>query len=291
MNRDFKGVWIPKDVWLDKELGWVEKLFFVEIDSLDNEQGCFASNNYFSKFFGITPQRASQIINSLISKGKVTSHIESENSRVIRRTLYIAPQFRSGYQENLIGYQENVEDNNTINNKQILEEKKMSYELKTLFFLRYRMKAKEIKGTDLNEDGKEISPPWGGKEGKLFSDDVKTHGVKTLRKYIELFFSDKVEEVAKFCRYNEKAGYGYSVFHGMIGKLALSKAKINICNQCGKDGSHHPWCPEYAKIKTVKAQEIVEILAEREEIEDLDLVGSMMSAIRSKKKNGEAESE
>jgi hypothetical protein len=44
MNRDFKGVWIPKDVWLDHNLTWMEKLLLVEIDSLDAEKGCFASN-------------------------------------------------------------------------------------------------------------------------------------------------------------------------------------------------------------------------------------------------------
>jgi len=34
MNRDFKGVWIPKEVWINKDLTWMEKLFLVEIDSL-----------------------------------------------------------------------------------------------------------------------------------------------------------------------------------------------------------------------------------------------------------------
>ena len=26
MKRDFKGVWIPKDIWLAKNLSWTEKL-------------------------------------------------------------------------------------------------------------------------------------------------------------------------------------------------------------------------------------------------------------------------
>jgi len=26
MERDFKGVWIPKEVWLDENLTWMEKL-------------------------------------------------------------------------------------------------------------------------------------------------------------------------------------------------------------------------------------------------------------------------
>ena len=44
-ERDFKGVWIPKEVWLDTRLSMIEKGILVEIDSLDfSESGCFASN-------------------------------------------------------------------------------------------------------------------------------------------------------------------------------------------------------------------------------------------------------
>ena len=38
-TRDFKGIWIPKDIWLSKELSLMEKVLFVEIHSLDNERG------------------------------------------------------------------------------------------------------------------------------------------------------------------------------------------------------------------------------------------------------------
>jgi len=50
-DRDFKGIWIPKEVWLADELNYIQKLLLVEIDSLDNEKGCFASNDYFADFF------------------------------------------------------------------------------------------------------------------------------------------------------------------------------------------------------------------------------------------------
>jgi hypothetical protein len=51
ISRSFKGVWIPKEFWLDPELNAVEKCLLAEIDSLDNGDGCYASNKYFSKFF------------------------------------------------------------------------------------------------------------------------------------------------------------------------------------------------------------------------------------------------
>ena len=41
MERDFMGIWIPREIWLSEELSLMEKVLFVEIHSLDNEQGLF----------------------------------------------------------------------------------------------------------------------------------------------------------------------------------------------------------------------------------------------------------
>jgi len=40
MQRDFKGVWIPSEIWLSEKLSLIEKVLFVEIYYLDNERGC-----------------------------------------------------------------------------------------------------------------------------------------------------------------------------------------------------------------------------------------------------------
>lgn len=50
MNRDFKGVWIPKEIWLNKELTMLEKVLLTEINSLDAENHCIAGNEYFAEF-------------------------------------------------------------------------------------------------------------------------------------------------------------------------------------------------------------------------------------------------
>jgi len=70
-NRNFKGVWIPKEVYLDDNLSWTEKILFVEIDSLDNKDGCFASNSYFSEFVGISSTSVSTCISKLVRLGYV----------------------------------------------------------------------------------------------------------------------------------------------------------------------------------------------------------------------------
>ena len=53
-DRNFLGIWIPKNVYLNNKLSWLEKILLVEIESLDNERGCFASNDYFADFLGVT---------------------------------------------------------------------------------------------------------------------------------------------------------------------------------------------------------------------------------------------
>ena len=89
MKRKFKGIWIPNYVWLSKDLTLQEKVFLVEIDSLDNNGGCYASNAYFGKFFGLSNTRVSLVIKSLIDKGYVTSNINQEegNKRLLNTSL------------------------------------------------------------------------------------------------------------------------------------------------------------------------------------------------------------
>ncbi len=82
--RDFKGVWIPKDIWLSEHLSLMEKVLFVEIHSLDNERGCFASNQHFADFFGVSTRQIRNHLASLKGKGFVTITIHNRNERIIR---------------------------------------------------------------------------------------------------------------------------------------------------------------------------------------------------------------
>ncbi len=122
MNRDFKGVWIPKDIWLDENLTWMEKLLLVEIDSLDAEKGCFASNDYFAKFFQLSKSRISDLIGQLVSKGYITTFLLYEGKQVKRREItMVIPirKFEGGIRKTEEGYSENAQDNNTLVNNTI----------------------------------------------------------------------------------------------------------------------------------------------------------------------------
>jgi hypothetical protein len=113
-NRDFKGIWISKEIWLTKDLTLQEKVFLVEIDSLDNENGCFASNSYFGDFFGLSPHRVSQVISSLVKKKYVSADYVYKGKEIDKRVLRIC---HGGIKKKSRGSSESVKDNNTSNNK------------------------------------------------------------------------------------------------------------------------------------------------------------------------------
>lgn len=128
MDRNFKGIWIPKEIWLAENLTLQEKVLLVEIDSLDNEEtGCYASNNYFSKFFGMTPGRISQIINGLVEKGFISTQLIKEGKEIRQRIIRInkppypevfnilntyLENYKGGIKYFKEGYLENYKENN-----------------------------------------------------------------------------------------------------------------------------------------------------------------------------------
>lgn len=137
MERAFKGVWIPADIWLNKELSIQEKVMLTEIDSLDNEEGCFAGNKHFMSFMGLKDRRIKELISGLISKGFIKSKIiYKENSKEIEKRILSVNRppypFKKVVQESALGVvqknapevvQKNSKggaekclDNNTINN-------------------------------------------------------------------------------------------------------------------------------------------------------------------------------
>jgi len=88
-TRDFKGIWIPKEIWLSENLSLQEKAFIVEIDSLDKENGCFASNQYFSEFFNVSRSRCTQVIKSLEEKGFIKVELQRKGNSITKRIINV----------------------------------------------------------------------------------------------------------------------------------------------------------------------------------------------------------
>ena len=95
-ERDFKGVWIPKAVWLDDRLNALDKVILTEIDSLDqSERGCYASNRHLAEFCQCSETKVSTAISKLVKLGYVyvqkfdgrTRELKSSLTKFERQTL------------------------------------------------------------------------------------------------------------------------------------------------------------------------------------------------------------
>ena len=119
-RRGFKGVWIPAEYWLDANLTMSEINMITEIDSLDNGNGCYASNKHFAEFFGVTKGRASQIIASLKAKGYISISYDRDGKQITRRVIRVVNKLnrdikntKPPIKNTKQGYLENCEERNT----------------------------------------------------------------------------------------------------------------------------------------------------------------------------------
>ena len=74
-ERDFKGVWIPKDIYLNRDLTPTEKFLLVEIDSLSKNGECFASNEHFAQFLGTSTRQVQYALKKLKDKGLISTFL------------------------------------------------------------------------------------------------------------------------------------------------------------------------------------------------------------------------
>lgn len=126
-NRKFKGIWVPEHLWFYEGLTINEKVFYLEIDSLDNENGCFASNDYFSRFSGLSKSRCSEIITSLGKKGIIYSELTYKfkggkrskeiDKRIIRVNQFWERNIRTEYENQFDAYKNMVKNRKTSQGK------------------------------------------------------------------------------------------------------------------------------------------------------------------------------
>jgi len=69
--RDFKGIWIPKEIWLVPDLSKMAVLLWSEIHSLymTKHGGCYASNDYLCEFMGFKERQLQKYLLELKKKG------------------------------------------------------------------------------------------------------------------------------------------------------------------------------------------------------------------------------
>ena len=88
MNRDFKGVWIPKKLYLNKNFSWIEKLIILEVYSFStNDLDCFVSNEHLADFTQASLSSIEKAISRLVKHNvieRTRRKIEGKNQRFLR---------------------------------------------------------------------------------------------------------------------------------------------------------------------------------------------------------------
>ena len=124
-DRDFKGVWIPKTVWLDKRLNALDKVILTEVDSLDSsERGCWASNKHIAEFCQCSETKVSTAISKLIEYGYL--YVKSFDGRTRELKSRLSNFERQTYKNKKADFK-NLKESNTSNNTEINTKRKDIY--------------------------------------------------------------------------------------------------------------------------------------------------------------------
>lgn len=125
-QRDFKGIWIPKEIWLDERLNALDKVILAEIDSLDSsERGCWASNKHIADFCQCTERKVSATVAKLIQCGYVyVQKFDGRQRELKSRLANFSMQSRKNFYADEKKIQESNTSNNTLNNTSKKERKK-----------------------------------------------------------------------------------------------------------------------------------------------------------------------
>lgn len=71
-QREFKGIWIPREVWLDSKLNALDKVIFAEIDSFSSSgKVCFQNNATIAEFCQCSESKVSKTVSKLIDLGYI----------------------------------------------------------------------------------------------------------------------------------------------------------------------------------------------------------------------------
>ena len=88
-NPKFTGVWIPREVFQMSTLSPSAKFVYGIVDSLDNEDGCYASNGYLSVSLGVSDRQIRSLLKEL-DDAKLIVRFDKEGQRIIRTVEKVA---------------------------------------------------------------------------------------------------------------------------------------------------------------------------------------------------------
>ena len=115
--QKLKGLWIPVEILLNKDLSDKEKIILSMILYLSEEtKSCFASNKYIASIVNVTSNRVSKIISSLKEKQyiKVKLKYKTDSKEIEQRQITPIVQNINRYNSKS---QEGIETNNYLNSQ------------------------------------------------------------------------------------------------------------------------------------------------------------------------------
>lgn len=139
MNRGFKGVWIPREIWLRDDLSCVEKCLLVEIESLSGYgQGCFAGNDHLAHFLKVSAPTITRALKKMEGLGLIRIDL-AKTALGTKRTVYPLIKMMSGLSQDLAGPTNQISEGPTNQNDETPTNQNDEYS-----------NTKDISNTDIN---------------------------------------------------------------------------------------------------------------------------------------------
>ncbi len=104
-QRKFTGVFIPAEIYENKDISWIQKILWCEIQALSGSDYCYASNAHFAEHLGISEINVSKHISVLKKYGLV--EIADFNGRIRKMKAALSKTISLPYQEHQVCLIEN----------------------------------------------------------------------------------------------------------------------------------------------------------------------------------------
>ncbi len=90
--RKFTGIWIPREIYLRKDINALEKMLWAEIYSLHSDEhgGCYASEKYLTEFIGIKRTQLYEMLKHLKELG-LLEDVKSNGRQIFRKAIVSKP--------------------------------------------------------------------------------------------------------------------------------------------------------------------------------------------------------
>ncbi|WP_051254301.1 helix-turn-helix domain-containing protein [Arenibacter latericius] len=128
LDRNFKGIWIPKSIYLNSEVNWYAKILFLEIHSFtENDKECYMSNKHIASFLHISERQVSRYVTELKKLGWIEETAFDGRKRylksLLRFNIYNGKADRTKASEQRRQYSPGCIDKNVYHNKPVTKQR------------------------------------------------------------------------------------------------------------------------------------------------------------------------